>query len=171
MREFITDAVVLHKEPLRDADARYFFFTKRQGKVVGKATSARKVTSKLAGHLEPGTLTAVRFIERNGGGIGTQVVDALKDRALQIPLTDLRLLNAVLHEGEADITLWNELLQGQFSWKNILRILGWDPVDASCAMCGGKVAYFYIPRQEFFCKACASKLGQSELILLLHEQL
>src|SRR5258708_27118691 len=82
MREFITDAVVLHKEPLRDADARYFFFTKRHGKVAGKATSTRKITSKLADHLEPGTLTAVRFIERNGGGTGTQVIDALKNRSL-----------------------------------------------------------------------------------------
>ena len=169
MREFITDAVVLHKEPLRDADARYFFFTKRHGKVAGKATSTRKITSKLAGHLEPGTLTAVRFIERNGGGTGTQVIDALKDRSLDISMLDLRLLNAILHEGEVDMEIWDELTRGRFSWENILRILGWDPANAACEVCGKRASYFYIPRQEFFCPTCASKLRQSELILVSHE--
>ena len=62
MQEYVTDALVLKKEPLRDFDARYYFFTKKFGKLKGKATSARKIVSKLAGHLEPGTLAKVRFV-------------------------------------------------------------------------------------------------------------
>lgn len=166
MQEYVTDAVVLEKEPLRDFDTRYSFFTKRFGKLTGKATSARKITSKLAGHLEPGTFAQVRFVERNGGnGNGAQIADALKKEKLAVPLSDLRFLNKMLPRGEKDIALWDELTKG-FSWPNALRILGWDPHGAACEQCGKKVAYFYLPRQEFFCAACASKLERDELLLL-----
>ena len=74
MQEYVTRAVVLDKETRGGhADARYSFFTERFGKVRAKATSSRKIVSKLAGHLEPGTLSAVRIIEQHG----TRVVDAL----------------------------------------------------------------------------------------------
>ncbi len=165
MREYVSEAVVLGKEPLRDLDGRYFFFTKRFGKVTGKATSARKITSKLAGHLEPGTLAQVRFIERNGGG--TQIADALKYGKLGgISLIDLELLSRMLIEGEADVDLWEELTHGAFSWRNALRALGWDPRGAACEVCGRKAAAFSVSKQEFFCTACASKLGEDTLLLL-----
>ncbi len=162
MQEYISDAVVLSKEPARDQDARYSFFTKRFGKVVGKATSARKITSKLAGHLEPGTLARVRFVEKGG----TRVVDALKSGALAVGLADLGRLNSMLHEGEPDFALWETLTKNVFSWHIILRILGWDPHVAVCERCGEKVTYFHVPRQEFFCASCASKMPQNELLLL-----
>jgi DNA repair protein RecO (recombination protein O) len=173
MQEYVTDAVVLEKEPLRDFDTRYFFFTKRFGKLVGKATSARKITSKLAGHLEPGTFVQVRFVERNGGGgNGAQIADALKKKTLTASPLDLRFLNKLLHHGEPDDALWGELMNTAagadvpFPWPEILKILGWDPHGAACEQCGKKVAYFYLPRQEFFCAACASKLERDELLLL-----
>jgi DNA repair protein RecO (recombination protein O) len=179
MQEYVTEAVVLDKVPYRDLDARYSFFTKRFGKVVGKATSARKITSKLAGHLEPGTVATVRFVERSagggngGGGSFTQVVDALKDRKLDISLPDLRAFNLLLHEGEPDAALWGEILggaDGKFSWLRILRILGWDPAHAVCESCGREPAYFHLPRQEFFCAVCASKLPRNELLLVVHAE-
>ena len=162
MQEYVTEAIILHKEPVRDYDARYFFFTKRFGKVAGRATSTRKITSKLAGHLEPGILSQVRFVERHG----TQIVDALKTNKLNVSPLDLRLLNRMLHEGEADLELWEAIIAERFSWPNILRILGWDPAGAICESCGRGAVYFYIPRQEFFCLTCASKLRRNELILL-----
>lgn len=172
MQEFITDAVVLNKGPSMDFDARYSFFTRRFGKIVGKAKSVRKITSKLAGHLEPGNLVRIRFVERNGGG-GTQVVDALKDRTLEIALPNLRLLDMMLHEGEPDAALWNELLGAPgkaISWPRILRILGWDPAGAACDVCGKAATHFYIPRQEFFCAVCASKLEQDGLLLVVYAE-
>lgn len=171
MQEYVTDAIVLKKEPLRDFDARYWFFTKKFGKIKGKATSARKITSKLAGHLEPGTLTKVRFVERNGAnGNGAQIADALKVRMLGAPLVGLHKLNSILPEGEPDAELWNELIGGTFSWSGILRILGWDPQGAACESCGRVVTAFFIPKQEFFCTACASKLDPDALILLNNAQ-
>lgn len=174
MHEYVTEALVLAKEPLRDFDGRYWFFTKRFGKLKGKATSARKMTSKLAGHLEPGTLAKVRFVERNGGnGNGAQIVDALKYGALEVSLANLHFLNQLLPEGEPERELWAELMRGPFSWRAILRILGWDPQEAVCEICGrGKKAEaFHVPRQEFFCAACASKLKRDTLLLLGNAQL
>ncbi len=173
MQEYVTEAVVLEKEPIRDFDARYSFFTKRFGKLKGKATSARKITSKLAGHLEPGTLAKVRFVARSGeNGNGVQIADALKYGRLAASPTDLHFLNKMLPEGEPDTALWNELTrerrEQRFPWGNVLRILGWDPREAVCEECGKgrKAAAFYIPKQEFFCAPCASKLERDALLLL-----
>ncbi len=175
MQEFVTEALVLRKEPVRDFDARYSFFTKRFGKIIGKATSARKITSKLAGHLEPGSLARVRFVEPNHGN-GTQIADALKYGAVAVPLMELGFLDRMLAAGEADEALWRECVNGSFSWPAVLRLLGWDPRHAACAACGKKAAAFYIPRQEFFCAHCvlgtssASKLARDALILLGHAE-
>lgn len=162
----MTEAIVLNKEPQREHDARYSLFTKRFGKMVGKATSARKITSKLAGHLEPGNLVRARFVEKGG----TQLVDALKYARIGASPVDLRLLHGILHEGEQDLALWNELTAGTFSWRNILRILGWDPAAAACELCGKPASHFYTFRQEFFCPSCASKFNQNELLSIAHGQ-
>ena len=184
MQEYVTRAVVLDKQ-LRggDADARYSFFTERYGKIAAKAKSSRKIVSKLAGHLEPGTVAAVRIIET----YGAQVIDALKFGRVKIPIAQLAALNSLLPEWQPEAELWNELVQSasieasaanagaagmqkNFSWTNALAILGWDPYGAVCAHCNllnRPARYFYIPRQEFFCTSCAaaSRFGRDALIL------
>jgi recombinational DNA repair protein (RecF pathway) len=162
MQEYVTQAVVLGKEPVREKDVRYSFFTKRFGKVVGKATSARKITSKLAGHLEPGTLATVRLVEKGG----TQIVDALKSRTVKANLPDLRFLNTMTTEGERDDALWVELTAEDFSWKRVLALMGWDSEGAACENCKRALAYFYLPRQEFFCAPCASNFRADGLLLV-----
>jgi recombinational DNA repair protein (RecF pathway) len=161
MHEYVTKAVVLDKATRGGhADARYSFFTERFGKIAARATSSRKIVSKLAGHLEPGTVTAVRIIEQHG----TKVVDALKLGRANISLRDLASLSSLLGEWEPDVDLWRELIAAaNFSWANTLAILGWDPSGAVCAECGLDAAsqrqnalHFYIPRQEFFCASCAA---------------
>jgi recombinational DNA repair protein (RecF pathway) len=170
MQEYVTRAVVLDKQTRGGhADARYSFFTERYGKVVARAVSSRKITSKLAGHLEPGTFAAMRIIETHGA----QVVDALKFSRANISLANLAALNRLLGEWEPDKELWQELVgtaavssaaPQKFSWLNALAILGWDPRAAVCARCGkilydantpNRQRYFHVPRQEFFCTQCA----------------
>jgi len=162
MQEYVTQAVVLNKEPVREADVRYSFFTKRFGKVTGKATSARKINSKLAGHLEPGTLATVRFVEKGG----TQIVDAMKSGVVRATMPDLRFLHAMTTEGMPDAELWAELTAEAFSWPRVLAAMGWDPAEAACEQCGNAVAYFYLPRQEFFCAPCASNFKRDGLLLI-----
>lgn len=164
MQEYVSEAIILKKESLGDLDGRYAFFTEHLGKVIGKTKSSRKITSKLAPHLEPGNLVRVRFIERKG----TQIVDALKIKRLALGLNDLHLLSQLLPETLSEPTLWNMLRSNQFSWITVLAILGWDPEGAECVRCGVRQAtYFHIPRQEFFCNACALKLRADEVILVV----
>ena len=163
MQEYVANAIVLRKDPLRDLDGRYSLFTEQFGKVIGKTTSSRKITSKLAPHLEPGMVSRVRYIEQKG----TQIVDALKVGRLAISLLDLHLLAELLPEGQREFDLWRSLLHNDFSWSATLKILGWDPEGALCAACGReKATTFLIRRQEFFCRSCASKLGREGVLLV-----
>ena len=172
MQEYVTDAFVLTKRPLGELDGRYTLLTKRFGKMTGRATSSRKITSKLCGHLEPGSAVKVRFIEQKG----TQIVDALKTARADVGLGDLAALADLLPEMDPDASLWEHLLRtcdGEpFSWAAILKLLGWDPEGAGCAGCGKSLAidqsqaasYFFIPRQEFFCETCAPRARSDSFI-------
>jgi len=161
MQEYVTDAIVLKKDPLGDLDGRYTLFTKRFGKIVAKAKSSRKITSKLASHLEPGTVTKVRFIETKG----TQLIDALKSGQVSLPIGDLQLLSQIVPDAEPEPALWELLAGGGFAWAPALAILGWDPEGAECVTCGEKrPRYFYITHQEFYCRTHASKARKDAVI-------
>jgi recombinational DNA repair protein (RecF pathway) len=174
MQEYVTRAVVLDKATRNDVDARYSFFTERYGKIAARAKSSRKIVSKLAGHLEPGTLAAVRIIEQHGA----QVVDALTSARVAVPIADLAALNNLLPEWQPDAELWQELALQKFSWPRILAILGWDPHGAVCTQCNlanRPARHFYLPRQEFFCAQCArafapglraSRFASNQLLLI-----
>ena len=90
MQEYVTDAIVLTKRASGEFDGRYSLFTKKFGKMTGRAKSSRKITSKLSGHLEPGNAVKARFIEQKG----TQIVDALKTARTGISLGDLAALES-----------------------------------------------------------------------------
>jgi recombinational DNA repair protein (RecF pathway) len=153
MEEYVTDAIVLRKDPRGDLDGRYTLFTKRFGRIAGRATSSRKITSKLAPHLEPGTVTKIRFVEAKG----TQLVDALKSARVTLAIAELAAIAELTPEGMPEPELWNMLVSGAFSWRAALATLGWDPAHARCATCAGAPAnYFYVPRQEFYCRRHAS---------------
>ena len=191
MQEYVTEAVVLDAVPSAELDVRVSLFTKKFGKLVARAKSVKKITSKLAGHLEPGNVVKIRLVEKKG----LQLVDALKEKEVSINPPDLYLLNQILHEAEPDHELWELLTGGAFRWHEALRILGWDPAAADCAgphtkrastpsaqdahnarsgvgvghpstSSGNKVTAFHIKTQEFYCSACASKVRRNEVILL-----
>ena len=182
---------MLDAVPSAELDVRVSLFTKKFGKLVARAKSVKKITSKLAGHLEPGNVVKIRLVEKKG----LQLVDALKEKEVSINPPDLYLLNQILHEAEPDHELWELLTGGAFRWHEALRILGWDPAAADCAgphtkrastpsaqdahnarsgvgvghpstSSGNKVTAFHIKTQEFYCSACASKVRRNEVILL-----
>ena len=153
---------MLHGEPNGDLDIRFSLFTKKFGKLTAKAKSARKITSKLRGHLQPGNLVKSRIVEKNG----LHVADALKEKQTGLNFADLKVLKDLLIDGEPDLALWSMLTSGQFTWARALRNLGWDPAHAKCDECGSKPIAFNIERQLFFCVKCASALGQKALIYI-----
>lgn len=155
MQEYVSDAVVLAKNELKDADSRVSLFTRKYGKISARAKSARKITSKLSAHLELGVFTRVRLVEKKG----FQVVDALKRSKLAFQPPDMHFLDVILPEGEPEEYIWR-LLTGEngesFNRRKILAVLGWDPVVASCNACDrNEVAAFHLKSQDFFCGACS----------------
>ena len=163
MQEYTSQAIILKSEPYRELDTRASLFTQKFGKVEARARSARKITSKLAAHLEPGIFTSVRLIEKSG----VQVVDALKSRTSGLPLADLGLLADLLPPFQPEAELWQMLSTGTLMWAKTLKILGWDPAQASCAQCrANEPSHFRVSNQDFFCAHCASQLSGNGLIYL-----
>lgn len=164
MREYVSEAVVLRREPSGDLDGRISLFTKKFGKLTGKGKSIRKITSKLSGHLDVGNLLQARLVEKNG----LQIVDALKQSRLALSPWDLYALEMLLAEAEPDEGLWHLLVHGRFSWPPVLKMLGWDPAHGSCAVCGKTPIHcFAIRGQEFFCNECLPlKVSRNELLYI-----
>lgn len=164
--EYISEAIVLTIEPNGDLDCRSSLLTKNFGKITAKVKSAKKITSKLRGHLEPGNLVISRFVFKNN----FQLVDVLKQDKLNLNFKDLYLLNKILPEMEEEQNLYLKLKNNDLNWFEILKILGWNPKEAQCFNCGSKNIYaFDIDSQEFFCKNCLlviSKNFKNELIYL-----
>jgi recombinational DNA repair protein (RecF pathway) len=151
MQEYGGEAIVLRREVQGEADTRVSLFLKRFGKLTAKAKSARKITSKLSSHLEPGMVSEVRLVEKND----MLVTDALKSARVSLTSADLYFLDKLLGEADPDPVLWELVRNGDFSWERALQMLGWDPTEALCEKCEGAPAAFHIARQSFFCAACS----------------
>jgi len=183
MELYFPEAIVLDREDANGFDSRYSIYAKAFGKFLAKATSARKITSKLAPHLEPGNLVQIRVV----GNGGFQVVDVLKREKLDVRCGDLYLLNQMLPEHDFDFAIWEELLSGvrfqmsgfrergdevgersveivgqarkNLDWRKVLRILGWDPEHAACEICGSlSVSKFAVEGQVFACTSCGESM-------------
>ena len=167
---YFNEAIVLDREPSNEIDNRFSIYIKGFGKIVARGKSTRKITSKLSGHLEPGNLVKVRLIEKNG----LQVVDALKSSKIEIRSSAPYFLNKLLPEHDFDFALWQELVSHSMkhesggdkitdyvslNWKEILKILGWDPEHAVCEVCGSlSVSKFTAEGQIFSCDSCSARL-------------
>lgn len=166
MTEYLSEAVVLNKMPSGEFDIRVSVYTKLFGKLVVKAKSARKITSKLSGHLEPGTHARIRIVEKGG----QQVVDALKYGRVPASHATLATLSSLLAEGESDLRIWNELTSPVFSWQRALLFLGWDPTEAVCDVCGRERPGYFEPRQQrFVCADCAHARNATHALLYIAE--
>lgn len=183
MREYFTEALVLDKKDSGELDNLIFFYTEKLGKVAAKAKSSRKITSKLAGHLEPLNYVRIRLVAQNG----FQVVDALtsnRQSALRTPKTSvdkfgqalifLQFIEAMTMEMQPDKKIWltikksfKDLEDDKFSYQPILQALGFDPQFASCNVCEKQpVDYFSKTEQVFLCKKCAVKIKKDEVVLI-----
>ncbi|MBI2024912.1 MAG: recombination protein O N-terminal domain-containing protein [Candidatus Harrisonbacteria bacterium] len=164
--EFYTKAVVLDKEPDGEADSRVFLYTEAFGKIIGRATSARKIVSKLSAHLEPLNLIDIKIVQKNR----FQIVDALKIAALPTNRETLAALNLVKElapEGEPDLDLWGVLAGKNPDGEQILGVLGFDKKFASCGICGSaSLKHFLIGDLIYSCPACFFKSGSPKSFVL-----
>lgn len=167
MKEYFVEAIVLDKEDLGEYDSRVFLYTKEFGRLAAKAKSSRKITSKLAAHLEPLNLIRARLICAKD----FQVVDALRmgrlDRTL-MPV--LHLVKEICMENQPDQLLW-QLLEQQYRSqssapecaKEVLRISGFDPDWAACQSCKSRwPTCFLLDSAAYVCGRCFVKLSSPE---------
>jgi recombinational DNA repair protein (RecF pathway) len=167
MLEHYTTAIVLKVDPRAEVDAAVTLYTKDLGKLTAKAKSLKKITSKLAGHLVPGNIVKIRFIERGDGG-GMQVLDAMSEKPAGDPAAMLRFmifLDRMSLAGLPDPGLWHEAEQaikmGDFSplrHRRILKALGFGESTPACEECGKKGAVYFLPREVIF--LCANSLAK-----------
>lgn len=179
MLEMVTEAIVLDKEALGESDSRVFLYAKDLGKVVARVTSARKITSKLSPHLEPFNYITARLASRleGVGGQFYQLTDALKADMESAPLgqslSALLFLKFALPVGVPDKEVWDfliQIIQGRpADSEAVLKLLGFDPVFASCEICQKiQPEYFYAKSNFFVCRPCvsASKENKESFIKL-----
>ncbi len=167
MKEFLTEALVLNVEDSAEFDKFVVLYTKELGKVSARARGARKITSKLAGHLQPLDFTRVRLIEKNG----FQIADALAFKKMERTpesLAMVKFVKEMTFELQPDHNLWNILKKNKkISNKDLLSVLGFDPAYAECGVCAVKKPEFFSKTEQIFlCKRCASKAPKNEVIFI-----
>jgi len=185
MLELTTEAIVLKKEDLGEHDSRVFLYTKDLGRIAAKATSSRKITSKLASHLEPLGHVNVRLVSKKDvfDSRGFQLVDALiienygsrsegGDSLRQLlKVGDLLAVSAP--EGIPDLELWdflNKVLAESLglSVKEMLKFLGFDSQFSSCEFClKTSPEYFYPIGNLFVCRHCSHSRSSKENFILI----
>lgn len=163
MQEYVTPAIILRRETTGEYDERISFFSRRFGKMTARMISSRKILSKLSPHLEPGNLAIIRLVEKND----LSLVDALKERNLAWRVSNIFHLQKLLADYEPDLNLWQTLISGP-TWSKILKILGWDPSEASCDECGApSPRYFETRQQHFFCSRCYGFMKEKDTIITI----
>ncbi|MDP3901448.1 MAG: recombination protein O N-terminal domain-containing protein [bacterium] len=168
MIEHYTEAIVLDKEGIGETDSRIFLYTETMGKIVAKAKSARKITSKLSAHLEPLTWSAIRLIKNKDW----QITDALRQHRLNNKqfLGIFRLIKDISPIEHADPWLWQllkTLYENRYSADTaslaILKISGFDPKHANCHNCSHQQPeHFLLNSAKYICHNCWSASGMIE---------
>ena len=69
MATYQTNAIVLKRENIFEADRLYHLYTEDFGKVKAIAGGVRKINAKLTGHLEPFNLVWVELMTKKGGDL------------------------------------------------------------------------------------------------------
>jgi len=184
MLEIVTDAIVLDKEDLGEYDSRVFLYTKDLGKIAAKATSLRKITSKLAGHIDVFNICKARLVSRGDGfnGNGFHLTDALIIRKMvekENGLDHFKQLLAVFHlvkmvipELVPDEEVWNFLYNistsgNSYTIEDALRFLGFDSSFARCFSCHqANPVYFFPKEHSFVCNHCSFSSPERKTLLI-----
>lgn len=187
MLEHYTEAFVFDNKINKELDAIITLYTRDFGKVVAKAKSAKKITSKLNSHLQPLNFANVRLIEKNAlsaGKQGFQLVDALtiedsprKPENLVKFLNIAQFINEMTFELHQDLQLWQAIkkifsayladLEDKVIYLGLLKILGFDSEHAVCVVCDNpQVDYFSKTEHIFLCAKCSGKIAQNQLLFI-----
>ena len=174
MIDYFTEALVLDHQEREDCHASVLLYTKQLGRISAHAKGLRKITSRLAGHLQPLQFSKVRLVEK-----GTfRIADAIGTYRIppSVPALELvRFLTTMTFESQPDHALWAALTDAartlrrttRLSYQPLLEALGFSSRFASCVSCESqRVAYFSPEAQSFLCRACVYKSSPHEVVLV-----
>jgi DNA repair protein RecO len=181
MNEFYSRAVVLERNNRGEIDGEVSLFTEQYGKVVLRAKSINKITSKSSAHLQPLRFVRVRWTESKKADSKPLLLDALWDETITqyktnekhtvLPL--VRVLNRVCMEFQPELRIW-KLLEAVFTkeydakdlGRAALSFLGIHPEYERCAQCGiREIKAFLASDARFVCAVCASQIDADEIVL------
>ncbi len=162
-------AIVLGKRDYGERDRLYVLYTREVGKVVVRATSARRHGGKLAPHLETGNIAQIQIVRTRGRGVLTYALAEIGAPSGTVALGSvLRVcawVDALTVEGAPDARVFDlvsgylrlvgdgDLSDGGLSGSGansvglvtegvlfgLLDKLGWRAQVGVCAKCGGKL--------------------------------
>lgn len=153
-----TESIVLRRQDLKERDKLLTLYTREYGKIRVRAVGAKKIDSKLGGHLEPFMRTEVCLVPSKTIDIvaGAQVVDAYLQLRASVPGMHaaqyvVEVLDSLTPEGQVEKVVYDltqhtlELLNQQtpvnfFMVQSValklLGHLGFEPELDQCADCG-----------------------------------
>ncbi len=182
MSEIYSRALVLSTRDINDKDVLVSMYTQTHGKVIARAKSMRKITSKCAQHFQPLSFVKARFISRAGLSEGFVLLDGVADQELPPHKTRTRadlspfisFIDAHTFPLQQDFKLWlflNKIFSAYYRQRDVARLLlsllGFDPEQASCVVCKqSPVSAFHTIQEEFFCRSCALKFRPNEILLV-----
>ncbi len=118
MATYQTNAIVLKRENIFEADRLYHLYTEDFGKVKAIAGGVRKINAKLTGHLEPFNLVWVELMTKKGGDLfittALSEISLLENNAspnlisLFVKMSDFAL--KMLRGQEKDKAMWDFIL-------------------------------------------------------------
>jgi recombinational DNA repair protein (RecF pathway) len=179
MAERYTPALVLSRENKNHQDILFTFYTKDLGKIRAIARSARKITSKLTGHLTQGRVVNVRVIDKGP----FQLLDSLsigKRCTNRGVFKLLHFLDNMTPYNQPDLHVWHIVKEvvtrcqiEPVVYGELLRVMGFAPPLASafpvCVKCKGEKSQstlFYIPDLVFLCSNCSTdvRIDEDDLV-------
>lgn len=191
-------AIILSSRDANEFDRVYVIYTFEQGLVRAVAKGVRKSAAKLAGHLEPGTLSEVYIARSRGRGQITSAItlhgfeNVKKDfERLREALQIFSFLTKFFSEEEKDERIFSllrdflvllnekrlkdskEILAEAFWWK-IFEFLGHRPEVIKCTACKKSLTensrkFFSIEKGGAVCAVCSQ--GFKELFSISDNQI
>jgi DNA repair protein RecO (recombination protein O) len=182
-------AIILNRRPSGEGDSRVTVYSRESGKLELTARGAKKMKSKLAGHLEPVCLTDIMVVRGRrhdyvGAAVSANCFGKIKNDLSKLALAGraVKIVNQLTKPGVVDEKIF-ELLKNYLEFldtakKNLavsyfilkfLTELGHRPELAQCLNCAAKIQpgknRFDLARGGLVCGRCAGLKNADQFVI------
>lgn len=178
-------AIILNRRPFAEDDGRVVVYSRERGKLDLVARGVKKIKSKLAGHLEPLSLTDImavcgRQYDYAGAAVSENCFFNIKNDLAKLAAAGqaVKIFDKLIKPGVADEAIFDllkdylevlnfkksgfDVLNWFFIFK-LLVALGFKPELYNCVNCGGKITpvgmKFDLARGGLICGKCRAEQG------------